>query len=62
MPDRAIERVPVLIVGAGYAGLSAAAMLAWRGIRPVVVERHPSTSVQPKAFGVNPREIGRAHV
>src|SRR5690606_9621905 len=41
MPDRAIERVPVLIVGAGYAGLSAAAMLAWRGIRPVVVERHP---------------------
>jgi len=57
MPDRAIERVPVLIVGAGYAGLSAAAMLAWRGIRPVVVERHPSTSIQPKAFGVNPRAL-----
>lgn len=48
---------PVLIVGAGYAGLSAAALLAWRGIPVILVERHASTSIQPKAFGVNPRAV-----
>ncbi|TDD45898.1 FAD-binding protein [Nonomuraea terrae] len=51
------ERVPVLVVGAGYAGLSAATLLAWRGIPVMLVERHASTSVQPKAFGVGPRAI-----
>ncbi|RBQ16116.1 protein RdmE [Spongiactinospora rosea] len=50
-------RVPVLVVGAGYAGLSAAALLAWRGVAVTLVERHPSTSVQPKAFGVNWRAL-----
>ncbi|GAA2385902.1 FAD-dependent monooxygenase [Nonomuraea africana] len=50
-------RVPVLIVGAGYAGLSAATMLAWRGIPVLLVERHAGTSVQPKAFGVNTRAM-----
>ncbi|NRQ40871.1 FAD-binding protein, partial [Nonomuraea sp. NN258] len=51
------ERVPVLVVGAGYAGLSAAALLAWREIPVILVERHPSTSIQPKAFGVGPRAV-----
>ncbi|WP_329084050.1 MULTISPECIES: FAD-dependent monooxygenase [unclassified Streptosporangium] len=51
------ERVPVLVVGAGYAGLSAAALLAWRGVPVTLVERHASTSVQPKAFGVNWRAL-----
>lgn len=51
------ERVPVLIVGAGYAGLSAAMMLAWRGVPVMLVERHLGTSVQPKAFGVGPRAL-----
>ncbi|MFD0655753.1 FAD-dependent oxidoreductase [Thermocatellispora tengchongensis] len=50
-------RVPVLVVGAGYAGLSAAALLARRGVKAMLVERHPSTSVQPKAFGVNWRAL-----
>nr|BFE81753.1 hypothetical protein GCM10020093_043540 [Planobispora longispora] len=52
-----VERVPVLIVGAGYAGLSAAALLAWRGVPVLLVERHAGTSVQPKAFGVNQRAM-----
>ncbi|MGW0804953.1 FAD-dependent monooxygenase [Nonomuraea sp. NPDC002799] len=51
------ERVPVLVVGGGYAGLSAAMLLAWREIPVMLVERHPSTSIQPKAFGVGPRAV-----
>ncbi|MEV4169374.1 FAD-dependent monooxygenase [Nonomuraea sp. NPDC049709] len=51
------ERVPVLVVGGGYAGLSAATLLAWREVPVMLVERHPSTSVQPKAFGVGPRAV-----
>ncbi|MEV0379129.1 FAD-dependent monooxygenase [Nonomuraea sp. NPDC050643] len=51
------ERVPVLVVGGGYAGLSAAMLLAWREVPVMLVERHPSTSIQPKAFGVGPRAL-----
>ncbi|MEV5704958.1 FAD-dependent monooxygenase [Actinoallomurus sp. NPDC052274] len=47
----------MLIVGAGYAGLSAAVSLAWRGIPPLLVERHPGTSVRPKAYGLNHRAM-----
>jgi putative polyketide hydroxylase len=51
------EKVPVLIVGAGYAGLAAALSLAWRGIPPLVVERHSGTSIRPKAYGLNSRAM-----
>lgn len=52
-----VERVPVLIVGAGYAGLSAATLLAWRGVPCRLVERRPSTSRLPKAHGINRRSM-----
>ncbi len=54
MPD---IRVPVLIVGSGLAGLTTAVMLAWRGVRPLLVERHPDTSKNPRARGVNFRTM-----
>ena len=50
-------RVPVLIVGSGLAGLTTAVMLAWRGIRPLLVERHTDTSKNPRARGVNFRSM-----
>ncbi len=45
---------PVLIVGGGLAGLSAAMFLACQGVRPLLAERHPSTSIHPRARGQNP--------
>ncbi|MFE3786141.1 FAD-dependent oxidoreductase, partial [Amycolatopsis sp. NPDC059090] len=51
------RRTSVLVVGAGYAGLTTALFLAWRGIRVTLVERHPDTSVQPKAFGIVHRSM-----
>ncbi|MGJ0453541.1 MAG: methanobactin biosynthesis FAD monooxygenase MbnF [Methylocystis sp.] len=52
-----MERIPVLIVGAGYAGLSAATLLAWRGVPCILVERRASTSPLPKAHGLNRRSM-----
>ena len=49
--------VPVVIVGSGLAGLTTAVMLAWRGVRPLLVERHPDTSKNPRARGVNFRSM-----
>jgi putative polyketide hydroxylase len=51
------ERTPVLVVGAGLAGLSAAMFLGVQGIRSLVVERHPTTSIYPKARGQFPHTM-----
>ena len=51
------ERHPVLVVGAGLAGLSAAMFLALHGVRALVVERHPTTSIYPKARGQFPHTM-----
>src|SRR5215831_11642289 len=47
----ALSDIPVLIVGAGPVGLSAAILLARLGISSLVVERHSSTTDHPKARG-----------
>lgn len=47
----------VLIAGAGPAGLMSALLLARAGIRATVIERHASTSVHPKARGLNLRTM-----
>jgi threonine dehydrogenase-like Zn-dependent dehydrogenase len=51
MPATPDIRTPVLIVGSGLAGLTTALMLAWRGVRPLLVERHADTSKNPRARG-----------
>ncbi|MCC5576684.1 FAD-dependent monooxygenase [Microtetraspora sp. AC03309] len=48
------DETPVLIVGAGLAGLSTAVFLGIHGVPSVVVERHPGLSTQPKARGQMP--------
>lgn len=45
------SHTPVLIVGAGLAGTSTAMFLGLHGVPSLLVERHPSTSNQPKARG-----------
>ncbi|MES2197472.1 MAG: FAD-dependent monooxygenase [Pseudomonadota bacterium] len=47
----------VLVVGAGPVGLTTSIALSQHGVRHVVVERHPSTSVAPKARGINARTM-----
>src|SRR5689334_576997 len=49
------EAVPVLIVGAGPVGLTAALLLARQGVHSILVERHVSTSIHPRAKVVNTR-------
>jgi 2-polyprenyl-6-methoxyphenol hydroxylase-like FAD-dependent oxidoreductase len=50
-------RTPILIVGAGLAGLTAAALLAWRGVPSLLVERRASTGRHPRARGLNMRSL-----
>ncbi len=48
---------PVLIVGSGPAGLTAAVLLADLGVGAVLVERNPSTTDHPRAHVVNTRSM-----
>src|SRR4051812_21594469 len=49
--------VPVLIVGGSLTGLSTALLLGRQGIRSIVVERHPGTTLQYKFRGISPRSM-----
>lgn len=49
--------VPVLIAGGGITGLSAALFLLQQGIQPLLVERHRSTSIHPRARGFDIRTM-----
>jgi putative polyketide hydroxylase len=52
-----IRRVPVVIVGAGPAGLVAAVTLARQGIASLLVERNPGLSPLPRATAVSVRTM-----
>ncbi|MCQ4084302.1 FAD-dependent monooxygenase [Streptomyces sp. RB6PN25] len=56
-PTPADRHTPVLIVGGGGSGLTASLVLSDLGIGSLLVERHPSTSVQPKAHILNARTM-----
>lgn len=49
--------IPVIIIGAGPVGLSASMALSRQGIQNIVLEKHPGTSIHPKARGVNVRTM-----
>ena len=56
-PARLDESVPVLVVGGGIVGLSAALFLARQGVRPLLVERHPDLLSHPRARGFTQRTV-----
>ena len=49
--------VPVLIVGAGPAGLATSLLLSQYGIANMLVEKHPGTAHTPRAHIVNQRTV-----
>ncbi len=51
------ETVPVLIVGGGGAGLTASVLLGDLGIESLLIERHPGTSLVPKAHIIHCRTL-----
>jgi putative polyketide hydroxylase len=52
-----LSTIPVIIIGAGPVGLSASMALSRLGISNIVIEKHPGTSIHPKARGVNVRTM-----
>ena len=50
-------QIPILIVGAGPAGLCSSILLSRYGVRSLLVERHRSTSIHPKATGISTRTM-----
>lgn len=51
------SEVPVLIVGGGPVGLSCSLALSRFGVPSLLVERHPGTSIHPRARGLNVRTM-----
>ena len=51
------QRVPVLIVGGGGAGLTASMLLGTHGIESLLVSALPTTSILPKAHVLNQRAM-----
>jgi putative polyketide hydroxylase len=50
-------QVPILIVGGGPAGLCSSILLSRYGVRSLLIERHPSTSIHPKATAISTRTM-----
>ncbi|PSL35903.1 FAD-dependent monooxygenase [Chitinophaga ginsengisoli] len=52
-----IKKTSVLIVGGGISGLSAALFLLKHDIVPILIERHKTTSIHPRARGFDVRTM-----
>jgi len=57
LPGNAVLDIPVLISGGGPVGLTTSLLLSQHGVRSLLVERHPSTAITPKARGINARTM-----
>jgi putative polyketide hydroxylase len=55
MSDETSHHVPVLIIGGGIVGLTASLCLSHHSIKSILIERHKSTSIHPRARSVNAR-------
>src|SRR5918996_5346123 len=55
--QKEIRGYPVLIVGGSLVGLSTALFLSSHGIPSILIERHLSTSIHPRAAGYNLRTM-----
>ncbi|MEV5845414.1 FAD-dependent monooxygenase [Streptomyces sp. NPDC051985] len=55
------EEFDVLIVGGGPAGLCSSIALSRRGVRSLVVEKHPGTAIHPKALHLSTRTMEVLH-
>ena len=53
----AMREVDVLIACGGPVGLTASILLSRLGVTSLLVERHPGTSIHPKARGINTRTM-----
>ena len=53
----AVVKTPVLVVGGGLVGLSAALFLAYHHVPVVVVDKHPGSSLHPRAIGYTQRTM-----
>lgn len=51
------ENVPVLIVGGSLVGLTASALLGFHGVPHILVERHRSTAIHPRAASFHQRTL-----
>ncbi len=51
------EPTQVLIVGGGIVGLTASLLLHHQGVRSLLVERHPGTSILPRSRGLHTRSM-----
>lgn len=52
-----MDETPVVVCGGGLVGLTVAVLLAHHGVAPMVVERHPGTSLLPKGRSINVRSM-----
>ena len=56
-PSALPSHVPVLLIGGGFTGLTAALCLQQQGIDYLLIERHPGTSLLPKARSLDMRSM-----
>ena len=52
-----IEKIPIIIVGGGITGIAAALFLSQQGVKFILIEKHPGTSIFPRARTIDVRTM-----